>query len=310
VSEEQQLLVTTEESGKRLDRLVAARFPSLSRAQLQRLIKSGALTVNRRPSKPSYRAEAGDKISFVLPETPEEVVQPEPIPLDIVYEDQVLLAVNKPAGMVVHPATGHTSGTLVNALLAYMPQIADVSGQERAGIVHRLDKDTSGLLLVAKDSQAHAALQRQFQRRRVHKTYLALVEGRVRPTEGIIDVPVGRDHRERKRMAAVRTGRPATTHYRVRENFRRHTLLEARPHTGRTHQVRVHLSWLGHPIVGDRVYGRRRQGLLPDRHFLHAHELRFSHPTTGEELTLIAPLPPELEALLVRLREERARPGK
>lgn len=310
MSDEQQVLVTTEESGQRLDRLVAARFPALSRAQLQRLIKSGALTVNQRPSKPSYRAEAGDRISFVLPEAPEEVVQPEPIPLDIVYEDQVLLAVNKPAGMVVHPAAGHTSGTLVNALLAYIPQIADVSGQERAGIVHRLDKDTSGLLLVAKDSQAHAALQQQFKRRQVRKTYLALVEGRVRPAEGIIEVPVGRDHRERKRMAAVRTGRPATTHYRVRENFRQHTLLEARPHTGRTHQVRVHLGWLGHPIVGDRVYGRRRQGLLPGRHFLHAHELRFSHPATGEELTLVAPLPPELEALLRQLREERARPGK
>ncbi len=239
----------------------------------------------------------------VLPETLEPTIQPEPIPLQIVYEDEHLLAVDKPAGMVVHPAAGHSSGTLVNALLAYCPQVADVGGVDRAGIVHRLDKDTSGLLLVAKDPEAHAALQRQFKRRQVRKTYLALVEGRVAPKEGIVEAPVGRDRRARKRMAVTRTGRPAVTQYRVVEYFHDHTLLQVRPHTGRTHQVRVHLAWIGYPVVGDRIYGPRRQPLLPHRHFLHAQELVFTHPATGEKVTLTAPLPPDLKAVLTRLRE-------
>lgn len=293
-----------EAGGERLDRFLADRLTGLSRAQVQQLIKSGAATVNGRPSKPAYRVEPGDRIEVELPEEREMPVLPEPIPLDIVYEDEYLLAVNKPAGMVVHPAAGHSSGTLVNALLAYCPQVADVGGLERAGIVHRLDKDTSGLILVAKDPETHRALQRQFKRRLVRKTYLALVEGRVQPREGIIEAPVGRDRRARKRMAVVRTGRPAVTQYRVVEYFRRHTLLEVRPHTGRTHQVRVHLAWLGYPLAGDRVYGLRRQSLLSDRHFLHARELCFAHPVGGQELILTAPLPPELEAVLDRLRKE------
>jgi len=304
VTEEREVTFTVEEPGDRLDRVVAAHMPDVSRAQVQRLIKSGAVTVNGRPSKPAYRVERGDRVRVTLPEEPEEAVHPEHIPLKVVYEDEHLLAVDKPAGMVVHPAVGHASGTLVNALLAYCPQVADVGGLERAGIVHRLDKDTSGLLLVAKDPQTHGALQRQFKRRQVRKTYLALVEGRVHPREGVIEAPVGRDRRARKRMAVTRTGRPATTQYRVVEVFRDHTLLEVRPHTGRTHQVRVHLAWLGYPVVGDRVYGHRRQRLLSNRHFLHARELRFVHPATGEELTLTAPLPPELKTVLARLREE------
>jgi 23S rRNA pseudouridine1911/1915/1917 synthase len=246
--------------------------------------------------------QVGDEVVVRVPvEMPEPVV-PEDIPLDIIYEDDILLAVNKPAGMVVHPALGHTSGTLVNAVLAHCPQIADVGGLERAGIVHRLDKDTSGLILVAKDEATRAALQRQFKRRRVVKTYLALVEDQVQPREGVIEAPVGRDKRQRKRMAVVRRGREAQTTYRVIEYFADHTLLEVRPYTGRTHQVRVHLAWLGYPVVGDRIYGRRRQRLLRDRHFLHAAQLRFTHPTAGEEMGLKAPLPPELSAVLKRLR--------
>ena len=302
MTEPEELAFVVEEGGERLDRILAVRFSHVSRAQLQRLIKSGAVLVNGQVSKPAYRAEPGDQVTVVLPEEPEGAVQPEPIPLAVVYEDEHLLAVDKPAGMVVHPASGHASGTLVNALLAYCPQVAETGELERAGIVHRLDKDTSGLILVAKDPETQRGLQRQFKRRQVRKTYLALVEGQVQPREGLIEVPVGRDKRARKQMAATRTGRPAVTQYRVREVFRDHTLLEVRPHTGRTHQIRVHMAWMGYPLVGDKVYGRRRQPLLPQRHFLHAFELCFEHPTSGQAMTLTAPLPPELEHVLERLR--------
>lgn len=303
LSEETSFILPPEEAGERLDRALAARFPQLSRAQLQRLIRSGAITVNDAAVRPAYRLTPGDRITVTFPEEP--TVRPEPFPLDIVYEDEYLLVVSKPAGMVVHPAARIVSGTLVNALLAHCPQVADVGGPDRAGIVHRLDRETSGLIVVAKNPETHAALQRQFKRRLVRKTYVALVEGQVHPREGIIEVPIGRDPKDRTRMAVSRTGRPAVTQYRVVEVFPQHTLLEVRPHTGRTHQIRVHLAWLGYPVVGDRVYGRRRQALLPDRHFLHARELVFTHPVTGEKLALSAPLPPELTALLDRLRREK-----
>jgi 23S rRNA pseudouridine1911/1915/1917 synthase len=299
-------VVGDEEGGaggeERLDRVLVARLSDLSRAQAQRLIKGGDVTVNGRPSKPSYRVQVGDEIAVRVPVEALEMVLPEDIPLDIVYEDDVLLVVSKPAGMVVHPALGHPSGTLVNAVLAHCPQAAEVGGPDRAGIVHRLDKDTSGLILVAKDEVTRTVLQRQFKRRQVLKTYLALVEDQVHPREGVIEAPIGRDKRQRKKMAVVRSGRPARTTYRAVEYFADHTLLEVRPHTGRTHQIRVHLSWMGYPIVGDTTYGRRRQRLLQDRHFLHAAQLRFTHPATGEEVEFKAPLPPGLVALLKQLR--------
>lgn len=307
MSDRREVVFVVEGETDRLDRFLAAHLADLSRAQVQMLIRTGRVAVNGRPSKPAYRVEPGDRISVLLPPEEEPAIRPEPIPLTVVYEDECLLAVDKPAGMVVHPAAGHTGGTLVNALLAYYPQLADVGGPGRAGVVHRLDKDTSGLLLVAKVPEAHAALQRQFKRRQVRKTYLALVEGEVQPREGVIEVPVGRDQRQRKQMAAMRSGRPAVTQYRAVEYFRGYTLLEVRPHTGRTHQIRVHLAWLGYPVVGDRVYGRRRQPLLGDRHFLHALELHFTHPVTREALTLTAPLPAELTGVLERLRGERRR---
>jgi 23S rRNA pseudouridine1911/1915/1917 synthase len=296
------LSFVAEAGDERLDKVISAHAPDLSRAVAQRLIKDGVATVDGRPSKPSYRVQAGDEIVVRVPiERPEQVL-PEDIPLDIVYEDDALLVIDKPAGMVVHPGAGHASGTLVNAVLAHCPQVADVGGADRSGLVHRLDKDTSGLILVAKDDATHAELQRQFKRRRVTKTYLALVEGQVQPREGIIEAPIGRDKRQRKKMAVVHRGRKARTGYRVVETFAEHTLLEVYPRTGRTHQVRVHLAWLGHPIVGDLVYGRRRQRLLRSRHFLHAARLRITHPTTGEEITFEAPLPPKLESVLEQLR--------
>lgn len=291
-----------ERDDERLDRVVSARVPGLSRAVAQRLIKTAAVTVNGRLSKPSYRVQVGDEISVHVPDESPEPVLPEDIPLDVIYEDDVLLVVNKPAGMVVHPALGHPGGTLVNAVLAHCPQIAQVNGPDRAGVVHRLDKDTSGLILIAKDEATCTALQRQFKRRQVVKTYLALVEGQVQPREGVIEAPIGRDKRQRKQMAVVRRGREARTMYRAVEYFGNHTLLEVRPYTGRTHQVRVHLSWLGYPIVGDTVYGHRRQRLLSDRHFLHAAGLRCTHPATGEEIEFQSPLPSKLTAVLKRLR--------
>ena len=293
---------TVEAGGERLDKITPAHVPDLSRATAQRLIKAGEVTVNGRPSKPSYRVQVGDEVVVRVPiEMPAPVVA-ENIPLDVIYEDDALLVVNKPAGMVVHPAYGHASGTLVNAVLAHCPQIADVGGPDRAGVVHRLDKDTSGLILIAKDGVTRAALQRQFKRRQVAKTYLALVEGQMQPREGVVEAPVGRDKRQRKKMAVVRSGREARTMYRAIEYFANYTLLEVRPHTGRTHQVRVHLSWLGYPIVGDAVYGRHRQRLLRGRHFLHAARIRFSHPATSEEVEFEAPLPPELADVLKQLR--------
>jgi 23S rRNA pseudouridine1911/1915/1917 synthase len=291
-----------ERGGERLDRVISAQVQDLSRATAQRLIKTGAVIVNGQPSKPSYCVQAGDEIVVHVPaEMPEQAI-PEAIPLDVIYEDDALLVVNKPAGMVVHPAYGHPTGTLVNAVLARCPRIADVGGPSRAGVVHRLDKDTSGLILVAKDEEIRDALQRQFKRRQVVKIYLALVEGQVRPREGIVEAPVGRDKRQRKKMAVVRSGRQARTMYRVVEYFAEHTLLEVRPYTGRTHQVRVHLAWLGYPLVGDIVYGRRRQRLLRDRHFLHASRLRFTHPVAGDDVEFTAPLSPKLAAVLKRLR--------
>ena len=293
---------TVEAGGERLDKITPAHVPDLSRATAQRLIKAGEVTVNGRSSKPSYRVQVGDEVVVRVPiEMPAPVV-PENIPLDVIYEDDALLVVNKPAGMVVHPAYGHASGTLVNAVLAHCPQIADVGGPDRAGVVHRLDKDTSGLILIAKDGVTRAALQRQFKRRQVAKTYLALVEGQMQPREGVVEAPVGRDKRQRKKMAVVRSGREARTMYRAIEYFANYTLLEVRPHTGRTHQVRVHLSWLGYPIVGDAVYGRHRQRLLRGRHFLHAARIRFSHPATSEEVEFEAPLPPKLADVLNQLR--------
>jgi 23S rRNA pseudouridine1911/1915/1917 synthase len=285
-----------------LDKVLRDRVPDLSRTQGQRLIEEGQVTVNGQTRKPAYRVEPGERVTVILPpEEPTIVLRPQPIPLDVIYEDGHLLVVNKPAGMVVHPAPGHPNGTLVNVLLAHYPVIADVGPPDRAGIVHRLDKETSGALVVAKRQAILEALQHQFRNREVEKTYLALVNGQVQPPEGIIEVPVGRDPTDRQKMAPRPEGKYARTRYRVVRRFRKHTLLEAHPYTGRTHQLRVHLSWLGHPVVGDTDYGSRRQRLLQNRHFLHASRLCFTHPVTEEKMTFQAPIPPQLEAVLCQL---------
>ncbi len=290
--------------GERLDKWLAARLPDHSRTEIQRWIREGLVRVNGRGSKPGYKLEAGDVVDVDIPvSVPYEEVRPEPIPLNIVYEDEDILVIDKPAGMVVHPAAGHTSGTLVNAILYHCPELEGVGGTRRPGIVHRLDKDTSGLIVVAKNSPAHRELQRQFREREVDKAYLALVEGHLQPKVGRIEAPIGRHRRHRKKMAVVRDGREAVTEYRVIGYYDDFTLVEAHPLTGRTHQIRVHFAFIGYPLAGDTVYGRRKQRLKPwlKRHFLHAHRLRFRLPRTGEAVEFTSPLPEDLQAVLDRL---------
>ena len=239
-------------------------------------------------------------MSVEAPPPEPSTARPEAIPLDILYEDADLIAVNKPPGMTVHPAPGHPASTLVNALLAHCPDLSGIGGVRRPGIVHRLDRDTSGVILVAKNDAAHLALARQLKERTVEKTYLALVEGTPKPPRGVIDAPLARDPRRRERMAVLEGGREASTSYRVVERFSGVSLLEVKPRTGRTHQIRVHFAAIGHPIVGDVVYGKRSSLLA--RQFLHAWRIAFDHPRTGERLTLEAPLAQDLEAALAMLR--------
>ena len=295
-----------EQGGERLDKALAAAFPQLSRTQVQRLIEAGQITLGGQAVKASYKPSAGDVIVVRVPPPAPATVEAEAIPLAIVYEDDDLLVIDKPAGMVVHPATsGHMTGTLVNAVLGHVPLLEGIGGERRPGIVHRLDKGTSGLIVVAKHDRAMRALQAQFKARQVHKVYLALVDGAVEPARGRIEIPIDRDPRQRQRMAAVAGGRPAVTLYRTLETFggaHAYTLLACEPRTGRTHQIRVHLAALGTPIVGDATYRRHKTPLELDRPFLHAHRLGFKHPSTGEPVEFEAPLPHELEEVLAGLR--------
>jgi 23S rRNA pseudouridine1911/1915/1917 synthase len=303
MAEIQSLIAT--EGGERVDRYVAQQLPALSRSLIKQLVTDGLLTVNGRAVKPSYRVEDGDEVLVPLPAMEEIRLVAQDIPFRVVYEDNDLVVVDKPAHLVVHPAPGHKSGTLANALLARYPDLP-VDEDGRPGIVHRLDKDTSGLLIVAKNEPARRHLQAQFKEGQVKKVYLALVEGAVEPSSGIIDAPLARDARSRKRMAvASRGGRSAVTEYRVLEQLSGFTLLEVRPRTGRTHQVRVHLAFVGHPVVGDKVYGRRKQSLDIGRQFLHAHRLGLRQPSSEEQLQLVSELPPDLAAVLEQLRHPK-----
>lgn len=265
------------------------------------------MTVEERAAKPSRRLAVGERVRVVVPPPEPVTLEPEALPLRILYEDVDLLVVDKPAGMPVHPGPGHLRGTLVNAILAHCSDLSGVGGALRPGIVHRLDKDTSGLMLVAKNDRTHQALQRQLKERAVEKRYLALVRGDLRPDEGAIDAPIARDPRYRKRMAVVPGGREALTRWRVLQRFvgpgsgePRYTLVEARPVTGRTHQIRVHFASIRHPLVGDALYGRR--SALVGRQFLHAAGLAFVHPSTGRRMTFESPLPDDLRLALGTLR--------
>jgi 23S rRNA pseudouridine1911/1915/1917 synthase len=290
----------------RLDQWLAQSIPQLSRSQLQKLIRQGQVLIAGQTVRPSMAVAPGDVVTVYLPPSEVATPQPETVPLDIVFEDDDLVVINKPAGLVVHPAHGHSSGTLVNALLARYPDLAalalaDEDSTDRPGIVHRLDRDTSGLMVVARNPQALRQLKQQFKSRTVEKTYLALVFGRPEAPEGIIDVPLGRDPRFRQKIAPRPDGKPARTHYRVIRDFGQYSLLEVGLETGRTHQIRVHLAWLKCPVVGDTVYGRKKNVLGLQRQFLHAWKLTFQHPRTGETIELEAPLDPPLQAVLDQL---------
>lgn len=306
----QQIELTLDYPGERLDKALAFAMPDLSRMQWQRLIKEGNVLVDGQKYRPSHRLSGGEQVTADIPEAVESDLLAEAIDLDIRYEDQDIIVVNKPAGMVVHPGTGHDSGTLVNALLGYCTDLAGIGNTKRPGIVHRLDKDTSGLLVVAKNDRALHHLQEQFKNRTVGKKYIALVHGQIQPSAALIDAPIGRDPQQRKKMSVIAPGspratsaraRPAQTAYHALSYFQAYTLVECHLYTGRTHQIRVHLAYAGYPIVGDTVYGRRKQRLPLRRHFLHAAELTIRRPCDDEEQTFSAELPAELSAILATL---------
>jgi 23S rRNA pseudouridine1911/1915/1917 synthase len=284
-------------TGSRLDKYIAENCRDVSRSQAQRIIEEGRVTVNGTPARQSLKLNTGDHIVIELPPPTSTSLTPEAIPLKVVYEDDDLLVVDKPAGLPVHPAPGHPTQTLANAVLSRLPKL-DTGNWQRPGIVHRLDKDTSGLIVIAKNSRAHQRLMEQFRKREVSKVYLTLVQGRVTPNEGIIESPVGRDrsHRERMTITDREHGREARTIYRVLKRIGDYSLLEVRPETGRTHQIRVHLSAIGYRVVGDKVYGVKSP--LINRQFLHAHQLRFRLPSTGQLVEFRSELPPDLQQAL------------
>lgn len=301
-----------EQAANRLDQYLARRLPDQSRSHIQKLIRQGQVTITTsertiRPRRPSESVQAGDVIIVSLPAPEPTELMAEAMPLDVIFEDESLAIINKPAGLVVHPAQGHSQGTLVHALLAHYPDLRALQAIEgeadnRPGIVHRLDRDTSGLMIVARTLEALRDLRRQFKTRTVEKTYLALVFGHPETAEGIIDVPLGRDPRHRQKFAPRADGKAARTHYKQMADFGEYSLLEIGLETGRTHQIRVHLAWLGCPVVGDTVYGRRKNKLGVKRQFLHAWRLRFEHPATGETMAVEAPLAEDLGGVLERLK--------
>lgn len=291
--------------GGRLDAaLVAEPSTGLSRSRIQSLIEAGAVTVDDQPSlRPGIRLRGGETIVLDVPAARPSVTEAEDIPLDIVYEDSDIIVINKPRGLVVHPAAGHASGTLVNALLKHCPDLAGIGGVLRPGIVHRLDRDTTGLLVVAKNEAAHTALSAAIKARQVHREYLAVVWGHPDSPRGRIEAPIGRHPVDRKRMAVVEGGRPAVTSFTVVSTFERTALLRCVLETGRTHQIRVHLAFIGHPVVGDLVYASRRDPLGLAGQALHATALAFAHPRTGAPLRFEVPPPPDFSELLRRLAE-------
>lgn len=289
----------TTESG-RIDKVASELDPTLSRSAAKELIESGLIKINDTIVKAKTTVKAGDNVSIVAKEPETLEVVPEDIPLDIVYEDDDVLVVNKPQGMVVHPAPGHTSHTLVNALLFHSP-LSTINGTYRPGIVHRIDKDTSGLLMVAKNDNAHQSLSAQLKAKTNLRKYIALVHGIIEEDEGTINAPLGRSPKDRKKQAIVANGREAVTHFKVLERFEHYTLIECQLETGRTHQIRVHLKYINHPIAGDPLYGPKKT-LKGNGQFLHAVELGFTHPVTGEFLTFKAPLPAIFNQTLEQLR--------
>lgn len=296
--------VITDQTG-RIDKVLTTLEPEITRSQLKNLINDGHVTVNGQVVKPKYKVQSGDKISLVKPEPQLLELMPENIPLDIVYEDDDVIVVNKPQGMVVHPAPGHPDHTLVNALLYHSP-LSTINGTFRPGIVHRIDKDTSGLLMVAKNDLAHQRLAEQLRNKTNKREYLALVYGQIKEDAGTINAPLGRNPQDRKKQAVVKGGRHAVTHFKVMKRYDNFTLVKCILETGRTHQIRVHMKYIGHPLVGDPLYGPRKV-IGKDGQFLHAALLGFKHPRTGKELVFEAPLPENFQKMLDKLDKQQHR---
>lgn len=293
-------LVVDEGLTGRIDKQLGHHFNQFSRSQLQKWIKDGHVLVNGKQVKSKYQLAVGDQVEIV-PEQPQKIdLEPEDIPLDIVYEDDDVIVVNKPQGMVVHPAPGHPDHTLVNALLYHSP-LSTINGEFRPGIVHRIDKDTSGLLMVAKNDMAHRSLAAQLKAKTNKREYVALVHGVIKENQGTIDAPLGRSLKDRKKQTVVADGRHAVTHFRVLERFRDYTLVACRLETGRTHQIRVHMKYIGHLLAGDPLYGPRKT-LPGNGQYLHARLLGFKHPRTGKQMTFTAPLPEYFSKMLEHLR--------
>lgn len=295
-----EMIFAAQESGERLDKFLDEMLPDFSRSYLQKLIKGQHVTVQGQIVKPNYRLRAEDEIHIEIPDEIKLDITPEKIPLDILYEDQDLLVINKPKGMVVHPAAGHYSGTLVNALLYHCEgQLSGINGVLRPGIVHRIDRDTTGSLVVCKNDMAHRSLAEQLKEHSINRRYRAIVWGNLKENEGTVDAPIGRHPIDRKKMAINRTnGKRAVTHYRVLKRFSRFTYIECQLETGRTHQIRVHMASLGHPLLGDTVYSTAKSPYTLEGQCLHAMTLGFTHPRTGEYIECTAPLPEYFEHLL------------
>ena len=289
--------------GKRLDTFLSENIKGQSRSYIQKLIEQEAVRVNGKPSKSNYKLRIGDNLEVSIPDPVPLDVVAEDIDLNIVYEDEDVIVINKPQGMVVHPAHGNYTGTIVNALLSHCDNLSGINGVMRPGIVHRIDKDTSGLIIIAKNNEAHVSLSEQLKEHSITRSYNALVEGKVKTDEGTIETMIGRNPRERKEMAVVtKSGKMAVTHYTVLERFENYTLIEARLETGRTHQIRVHMAHIGHPIVGDPVYGYKKQKFHTEGQLLHARILGFVHPRTGEYIEFEAPLPEYFTSILNKIR--------
>ncbi|MCD5028430.1 RluA family pseudouridine synthase [Enterococcus asini] len=290
-----------EQSG-RIDKVLSQELADYSRSQIQQWLKDERVMVNGTTVKANYKVKAGDQVTIIVPEPTVLELTPENIPLEIVYEDEDVAVVNKPQGMVVHPSAGHPNGTLVNALLFHIQNLSSINDVIRPGIVHRIDKDTSGLLMIAKNDFAHESLAKQLKEKTSLRKYVALIHGVIPHEKGVIDAPIGRSKTDRKMQAVIEEGKPAVTHFQVLERFADFTLVELQLETGRTHQIRVHMKYIGYPLAGDPVYGPKKT--LPGKgQFLHAQVLGFEHPRTGEFLTFTAPLPEVFQKTLEKLRK-------
>ena len=289
----------------RLDAYIASKITNLSRTNIQRLIEEENILVNGQKKKISYKVQNGDVIQINIPDAKETSIKAENIPVEVVYEDKDIIVVNKPKGMVVHPANGNPDGTLVNAIMAMCKgSLSGIGGEIRPGIVHRLDKDTSGLLIVAKNDLAHINMSNQIKDRQVKKIYIALVKGNINENEATINMPIGRSTKDRKKMAVRKDGKEAVTHFKVLKRYKNYTLLEVKIDTGRTHQIRVHMAEIGHPVVGDMVYSKGKNEFGVEGQMLHAKSLDFKHPITGKEMHLEAKLPKYFEKVLAKLDRE------